>query len=269
EKYNMEPKSAELTILFSDVRGFTSISEALKPEELREYINEYLTDMSNIIRGKYRGTLDKYIGDAIMAFWGAPVDDPQHARNGVLAAIEMQRACEALNRKFAERGWPTCKIGVGLNSGMVRVGDMGSQVRRAYTAMGDPVNVASRLEGRTKGYGVGILVGESTRNAVRDVIFREVDRIKVKGKEEAVTIYEPLGLESELGKTLQDELKLWNQTLRAYRAQQWDQAEVGLLNLQRMNPGCGLYQVYADRIAALRRSPPPEGWDGVTAFDEK
>src|SRR3989475_2084305 len=196
-KYNMEPKSAELTILFSDVRGFTSISEALKPEELREYINEYLTDMSSIIRARYRGTLDKYIGDAIMAFWGAPVDDAQHARNGVLAGLEMQKECEVLNAKFAARGWPTLKIGVGINSGTVRVGDMGSQVRRAYTAMGDAVNVASRLEGRTKSYGVGILVGEATRNPVGDVVFREVDRIKVKGKDEAVTVYEPIGLDSE------------------------------------------------------------------------
>jgi adenylate cyclase len=268
-KYNMEPRSAELTILFSDVRGFTSISEALKPDELREYINEYLTDMSNIIRGKHRGTLDKYIGDAIMAFWGAPVEDPQHARNGVLAAIEMQKECEVLNRKFAERGWPICKIGVGLNSGTVRVGDMGSQVRRAYTAMGDPVNVASRLEGRTKGYGVGILVGENTRNLVKDVVFREVDRIKVKGKDEAVTIYEPIGLESEVEKKTLDELKLWGQTLRAYRAQQWDQVEVSLLNLQRMNPVCGLYEVYAQRVADKRRNPPPADWDGVTVYDEK
>jgi len=268
-KYNMEPKSAELTILFSDVRGFTSISEALKPEELREYINDYLTTMSSIIRSKYRGTLDKYIGDAIMAFWGAPVDDAQHARNGVLAGLDMQRECEALNAKFAARGWPTLKIGVGLNSGSVRVGDMGSQIRRAYTAMGDPVNVASRLEGRTKGYGVGILVGEATRNAVKDVVFREIDRIKVKGKDEAVTIYEPIGLESEVDKKKHDELKLWNQTLRSYRAQQWDQVEVGLLNLQRMNPECRLYHVYPEKVAEKRRDPPAPDWDGVTVFDEK
>jgi adenylate cyclase len=268
-KYNMEPKSAELTILFSDVRGFTSISEALKPDELREYINEYLTDMSSIIRSKHRGTLDKYIGDAIMAFWGAPVDDARHARNGVLAGLEMQKECEVLNAKFASRGWPTLKIGVGINSGTVRVGDMGSQVRRAYTAMGDAVNVASRLEGRTKGYGVGVLVGEGTRSRVSDVVFREVDKIKVKGKDEAVTIYEPLGLESEIGKNALDELKLWNQTLRAYRSQQWDQADIHLLDLQRMNPSCGLYPVYAERIAEKRRDPPPPDWDGVTAFDEK
>jgi adenylate cyclase len=268
-KYNMEPRSAELTILFSDVRGFTSISEALKPDELREYINEYLTDMSNIIRVKYTGTLDKYIGDAIMAFWGAPVEDPQHARNGVLAAIEMQRECRVLNERFAARGWPPCNIGIGLNSGMVRVGDMGSQVRRAYTAMGDPVNVASRLEARTKSYGLGILVGEATRAIVKDVVFREVDRIKVKGKDEAVTIYEPLGLESEMDKKVLDELKLWNQTLRLYRSQQWDQMEVSLLNLQRMNPNCNLYKVYSGKVTEKRRAPPPQNWDGVTVFDEK
>ena len=268
-KYNMEPRAAELTILFSDVRGFTSISEALKPEELREYINEYLTDMSNIIRGKYRGTLDKYIGDAIMAFWGAPVEDAQHARNGVLAALEMQRERTILNEKFAARGWPTLKIGVGLNSGSVRVGDMGSQVRRAYTAMGDAVNVASRLEGRTKYYGVGILVGESTRNAVKDVVFKEIDRIKVKGKDEAVTIYEPLGLEGEVERARLDEVKLWHQVLRQYRAQQWDQVEVGLLNLQRMNPACELYTRVGEQVAIFRREPPPPGWNGVTSFDEK
>ena len=204
-----------------------------------------------------------------MAFWGAPVDDAQHARNGVLAAIEMQRERGRLNAKFAARGWPTLKIGVGVNSGTVRVGDMGSQVRRAYTAMGDAVNVASRLEGRTKGYGVGILVGEATRNAVGDVVFREVDRIKVTGKHEAVTIYEPIGLESEVDKDAHDELKLWNQALRHYRARRWDQVEVCLLNLQRMNPACGLYEVYAEKVAERRRQPPPPDWDGVTAFDEK
>jgi adenylate cyclase len=269
EKYNMEPRAAELTILFSDVRGFTSISEALKPEELREYINEYLTDMSGIIRSKHRGTLDKYIGDAIMAFWGAPVDDAQHARNGVLAALDMQKERKVLNGKFAARGWPTIKIGVGVNSGSVRVGDMGSQVRRAYTAMGDAVNVASRLEGRTKYYGVGILVGERTRNAVKDVVFREIDRIKVKGKDEAVSIYEPLGLEAEVERKAHEELKLWHQTLRAYRAQHWDQVEVSLLNLQRMNPECELYTLYADRVTQFRRTPPAAGWEGVTAFDDK
>src|SRR6266702_309507 len=269
EKYNMEPRNAELTILFSDVRGFTGISEALSPEHLREYINEYLTEMSTIIRSKYKGTLDKYMGDAIMAFWGAPVEDPGHARNGVLAALEMQRECAALNQKFAGRGWPPLKIGIGVNSGGVRVGDMGSQVRRAYTVMGDPVNVASRLEGRTKHYGAGILVGEATKAAVTDVVFREVDRIKVKGKDDAVTVYEPVGLEVEVDRKTREELKLWNQILKSYRAQHWDEAEVGLLNLQRMNSGCALYDLYAREVANKRRNPPPADWNGVTVFDEK
>ena len=269
EQYTMEPRNAELTILFSDVRGFTSISEALSPEHLREYINEYLTDMSDIIRGKYRGTLDKYIGDAIMAFWNAPVEDDSHPRNGILAAMEMLRQCDTLNQKFAARGWPTLKIGIGVNSGSVRVGDMGSKQRKAYTAMGDAVNVASRLEGRTKHYGVGILVGEASRKLVQDVVFKEIDKIKVKGKDEAITIYEPIGLETHVERKVLDELKLWQQTLRQYRSRQWDQAEVGLLNLQRVNPDCALYRLYASEAAAKRRTPPPADWDGVTVFDEK
>lgn len=269
EKYSMEPRSAELTILFSDVRGFTSISEALSPKELAEYINDYLTTMSTIIRSGYKGTLDKYIGDAIMAFWGAPIDDAEHARHGVIAAIEMQRHCAALNEKFSARGWPTMKIGVGLNSGNVRVGDMGSQVRRAYTAMGDAVNVASRLEGRTKYYGVGILVGEATKAQVTDVVFREIDKIKVKGKDEALTIYEPIGLQSEVSKEVLDELKIWHATLKAYRSRLWDQAELNLVNLERTSPESVLYKLYAERIKFNRNADLPVDWEGVTAFDEK
>jgi adenylate cyclase len=268
QKYTMEPKAADLTILFSDVRGFTSISEMLSPEDLKEYINEYLTAMSGIIR-HHRGTLDKYIGDAVMAFWGAPVADAGHARQGVITAIEMQRECVKLREKFRARGWPEFNIGVGLNSGPVRVGDMGSKVRKAYTAMGDAVNLASRLEGRTKFYGVGVLVGEATRNLVSDVVYRELDLIKVKGKDTAVRVFEPVGLESEVDKKTQDEIKLWHQTLRAFRAQQWDQVEVNLINLQRMNPGSELYKLYADDVAKYRRTPPPAGWEGVRVFDEK
>ena len=263
-RYTMQPKTAELTILFSDIRGFTSISEALSPEALREYINEYLTEMSMIIRSRYRGTLDKYIGDAIMAFWGAPVEDAEHARNAVLAALEMQKQCAPLNQRLAQRGWPALAIGVGVNSGTVRVGDMGSRIRRAYTAMGDAVNVASRLEGRTKIYGVGILVGEATRARVKDVVFREIDRVKVKGKDEAITIYEPLGLQGE-GR----ELELWQAVLRAYRVRAWDEATVKLLDLQRMAPQDKLYSVYLDRVNQKRREPPPPDWDGVSVFDEK
>ena len=267
-RYSMEPKSADLTILFSDVRGFTTISESLSPDDLRSYINQYLTEMSAAISDR-RGTLDKYIGDAVMAFWGAPVPDAEHARQGVITAMEMQKAAHSLNQEFRGKGWPDLKIGIGVNSGNVRVGDMGSKVRRAYTVMGDPVNLASRLEGRTKTYGVGILVGESTEKLVKDVIFKELDRIRVKGKNEPVAIYEPICMESEADKKIKDELKLWRDTLKAYRAQAWDQVEVNLINLQRMNPDCYVYEDYGDRVVKFRKNPPGPGWDGVTTFDEK
>jgi adenylate cyclase len=263
------PRDAELTILFSDVRDFTRTSESLAPEALREYINEYLTAMSGIIRSRHRGTLDKYIGDAIMAFWGAPLEDAQHGRRAVLAALDMQKECELLNTRFAARGWPPLRIGIGLNSGRVRVGDMGSQVRRAYTAMGDAVNVASRLEGRTKYYGVGILVGEATRALAPEVLFREVDRIRVKGREAAITVYEPLGLASELGAEARAELELWEQMLAALRAGRWGDAERQLDELERRHPQRPLQRLYAERLASLRRSPPPAGELPVMAFDEK
>ncbi|HEV7813889.1 MAG TPA: adenylate/guanylate cyclase domain-containing protein, partial [Janthinobacterium sp.] len=199
EKYNMDGESRELTVLFVDVRGFTTISEGLTPKQLREYINLYLTAMSEDIRDSHRGTLDKYIGDAVMAFWGAPVAFPDHASRAVATALLMQASAERLNRDFLARGWPALKIGIGLNSGLMHVGDMGSAIRRAYTVMGDAVNLAARLEGITKVYGVGIAVGEATRLAARDFVYRELDLVRVKGKREAVAIYAAVGREADVG----------------------------------------------------------------------
>ena len=265
EKYDMSRRAPSSPSCSPTCAASPASPRRSAPEELREYINEYLTAMSVIIRDRYRGTLDKYIGDAIMAFWGAPVEDAQHARNAVLAALEMQRECASLNARFAARGWPRLEIGVGVNSGVVRVGDMGSRVRRAYTAMGDAVNVASRLEGRTKTYGVGILVGEATRSQVQDVVFREIDRIKVKGKDEAVTIYEPLELAGD-----DVELRLWEQALRAYRGRRWDEAGMMLRELHAHAAGSrALRASTSQRIEEKRRKPPPPDWDGVTVFDEK
>jgi len=269
EQYTMEGRSEDLTVLFSDIVGFTSISEALEPRELAAFINEYLTSMSLVIR-EHGGTLDKYIGDAIMAFWGAPVADPDHARDAVSAALAMQTELARINREVVRpKGWPQIHIGVGLNSGVMRVGDMGSKIRRAYTVMGDPVNLGSRLEGLTREYGVGILVGEETRRRASGFVFREIDRVKVKGKDEPVVIYEPLGREGEVDKSRIDEMKLWHQCLKQYRAQDWDHTEMSLLNLTRMNPQAKLYQEFVERVATLRRAPPGPGWDGVTAFKTK
>jgi len=267
-RYTMEGRSEVLTVLFSDIRGFTSIAEGLDPRDLSQLMNEYLTAMSNVI-GEHRGTLDKYIGDAIMAFWGAPVAEPNHAARAVAAAMAMQAALGPLNATFRARGWPELTIGVGINTGPMRVGDMGSKLRKAYTVLGDAVNLASRLEGLTKRYGTGIIVGEQTRKAVSGIVFRELDRVRVKGKDEPVAIFEPIGVEGTIGKSRQEEFRLWQQALKAYRAQDWDQADVALFNLRRLCPSETLYAFYAERVAQHRARPPEPSWDGVTSFEEK
>ncbi|MBI1174518.1 MAG: CHASE2 domain-containing protein [Sideroxydans sp.] len=268
EQVSMEGDSREMTILFSDVRGFTSISEGLDPKELTQLMNEFLTPLSRVVY-KHRGTIDKYMGDCIMAFWGAPLPEASHARNAILAGIEMQQTLHDLQPHFRERGWPEIRVGVGINTGKVSVGNMGSEVRVAYTVMGDAVNLASRLEGITKQYGVGIIVGEQTREAVPDFVYRELDQVRVKGKDKPVAIYEPLGLSGEVDKAVLEELKMFHQALRMYRKQEWDKAELQVYNLQRMAPQSKLYQVYADRIAYFRKHPPAEDWDGVFVFETK
>ncbi len=269
EKFNMAPRAQELSVLFSDVRGFTTISETLSPDDLAHYINEYLTSMSLVIRERHRGTLDKYIGDAIMAFWGAPVADAEHARNAVLAALGMQSEARVLNEKFRAKGWPTFKIGIGVNSGVMRVGDMGSKIRKAYTVMGDAVNIASRLEGITKLYGADVIIGDGTKKLITGFVLREIDRVRVKGKDEPVTIYEPWGLEGQVDQAKLDELKIWNQTLKLYRNQDWDRAELQLLNLQKRVPNADLYGVFIQRIAHFRAHPPEPGWNGAWIFETK
>jgi len=267
-RYSMEGESRELTVLFVDVRGFTTISEGLAPNVLREYINLYLTAMSENIHDN-RGTLDKYIGDAVMAFWGAPVALPDHAARGVATALLMQTTAQALNQDFIRRGWPPLKIGVGLNTGPMRVGDMGSKIRRAYTVMGDAVNLSSRLEGITKIYGVGVVVGAATRLAAPDYAYRELDRVKVKGKNEPVPIFEPLALDAELDPSRRNALERWHAALASVRAQQWDLAESVIRQLQRDFPQDGLYTLYLGRIAYYRDHPPLPDWDGVTTFETK
>lgn len=269
KRYSMEGESRELTVLFSDVRGFTTISESLQPNELREYINEYLTVMSEIIRA-HRGTLDKYIGDAIMAFWGAPIADAEHALLATKAAIAMQEEAVRLNERLLARKWPTLAIGVGVNTGQMRVGDMGSKIRRAYTVMGDAVNLGSRLEGITKTYGVGVIVGPHTQAAVPAMLFQELDAVKVKGKNEPVSIYAPLGERELLAQSACVALNQWNCMLKAFRSQQWAQAKEILHSLNGsvvMNPT--LHELYESRIQYFEANPPAADWDGVTQFDTK
>jgi adenylate cyclase len=268
EQVSMEGESREMTILFSDVRGFTTISEGLEPRDLSLLMNEFLTPLSRVIYS-HRGTIDKYMGDCIMAFWGAPLPDARHAYQAVLSGLEMQRKLSELQPHFKERGWPPIHIGVGINTGRVSVGNMGSEVRVAYTVMGDAVNLASRLEGITKEYGAGVLVGEKTKEDAPEFIYRELDMVRVKGKDKPVAIFEPLGLAGEVDQAVLEEIKLFQQALRMYRKQEWDKAELYLFNLLKIVPNTKLYEVYAERVAHYRNNPPGENWDGVFVFKTK
>jgi adenylate cyclase len=268
EAFSMEGESREMTVLFTDVRGFTTISEGLEPKALSLLMNEFLTPLTEVIY-RHRGTIDKYIGDCIMAFWGAPLPDPVHARNAILAALEMQRTLKSLQPQFKARNWPEIHIGVGLNTGRMSVGNMGSRIRLAYTVMGDAVNLASRLESITKEYGTDIIVGENTRAAVSDIVFRELDRVRVKGKDQAVTIFEPIGVQGEVAQARLDELELFRRALELYRSQNWDGAEMQFTDLQRVESEGKLCRAFLQRIAFLRANPSQSDWDGAFTFETK
>jgi len=268
ENYSMEGEKRDITIMFADVRNFTTISESLEANTLREYINRYLTDVSEDIRGN-RGTLDKYIGDCVMAFWGAPVPLQDHAARAVGTALQMLKTAKRLNEEYIERGWPPLKIGIGVNTGEARVGDMGSKIRRAYTVMGDPVNLASRLEGLTKEYGVSLAVGEETMRAAPQFAYRELDRVRPKGKNEPVAIYEPICLETELDATMRRSLAQWHEALALYREQKWDKSAAILRELYDAYPDEWLYDIFLESIEEFRANPPGPDWDGVTTFKTK
>ncbi|MBT8144321.1 MAG: adenylate/guanylate cyclase domain-containing protein, partial [Gammaproteobacteria bacterium] len=266
--FDMESDSREMTVLFSVVRGFTTISETLQPRELSQLMNEYLTPMTRIIH-QHRGTIDKYMGDAIMAFWGAPLEDPDHARHALEAALEMQKAMQDLTVEFRERGWPEIRIGVGINSGMMRVGNMGSEFRMAYTVMGDAVNLGSRIEGLTKKYGIESAVGENTVKLVPEHAFLEIDLVRVKGKDHPVAIYEPLGPRDALASEVRSMIKQHARALKMYRSANWDGAEQALFMLHQAHPERKIFQVYLDRIAYYRTHLPAEDWDGVFTHETK
>lgn len=265
--YTMEGQSREMTVLFSDIRGFTNFSEKLPPAELAEVLNAYLSTMTRIVQ-QHRGTIDKYIGDAIMAFWNAPVDLADHATRAVDTALDMQAALPQLNREFAARGWPEVKIGVGVNTGRMSVGNMGSEFRMSYTVMGDAVNLGSRLEGITKQYGVGILVTQPTVEADPVHAFMKIDDVRVKGKETPVAIYQPMGRKGQLSDEAQMIARIFEAAFARYQAQDWDEATKMLSELKAAAP-CSLCDIYLERIALFREAPPPADWDGVFVYTTK
>ena len=267
-QYSMTARKTRLTVLFADIVGFTSISERLSPLELTAFVNEYLTEMSAIIRN-HGGTLDKYIGDAIMAFWGAPVDNLEHATAGVTSALAMQEKLLELKKSYEERGWPKITVGLGLSTGEMTVGDMGSKIRKAYTVMGDSVNLGSRLEGITRQYGVGTLVSEETKKESEGILYRDIDMVRVKGKDNPITIFEPIGVQDKVDAQTKAQVAQWNTLIAHYRAQQWDEAESIIKNLLSQDPECKLYKVYQQRITLFKQEPPIANWDGVTKFETK
>jgi len=269
----------EMTLLFADIRGFTTISEQFDAQGLTRFINRFLTPMTDIIM-KHHGTIDKYMGDCIMAFWNAPLDDPRHARNGCVAALAMRDYLVEWNKQMAAEAEAAGKphhalhVGIGLNTGNCCVGNMGSDQRFDYSVIGDDVNLASRLEGQSKVYGADIVLGPSTAEQVADHAILELDLLQVKGKTKPVRIF---ALLRDAAFAQQPEFQALRakhgQLLAAYRGRQWDDAlrliEECLALDTKYTRLRALYALYRARIEAFRASPPAPEWDGVTVATSK
>ncbi|MDF1562084.1 MAG: adenylate/guanylate cyclase domain-containing protein [Deltaproteobacteria bacterium] len=267
-KLALNPTKAELSVLFSDIRGFTTISERLPPEQLAIVLNTYLTPMTHVVF-EQGGTLDKYMGDAIMAFWGDPIPFEDHALRACTTAVKMIEVCDRLAEEFVERGWPPIEIGIGINTGQVSVGNFGSDMLFDYTVMGDSVNLASRLEGTNKQYGTKIIISEATLAKVSgQVVVRPLDAVRVKGKREPVRIYELLAL----GQPTPEQkvfLDLFSEALVHYKEQLWDRAIALFQECLEHQPGDYAAQLYIARSNAMKETPPGDDWDGVYTMTTK
>jgi adenylate cyclase len=262
QSLTLSGEEREMSIMFSDIRGFTGLSEQFDAAGLASFLNEYLTEMTDILLAE-DGTLDKFIGDAVMAFWNAPSDQEDHAARAIGCALRMQARLAELRKGWEERGLPPVKIGIGIATGPASVGNMGSRDRFNYTVMGDTVNLSSRLEGLTKNYGVGILVSEPALNAASwQEHSRYVDQVRVKGRSEPVRIFEPLTRPQGA-----EEADLWHHVIGAYLAGQFDRARQSLSKLRIDYPD-PLYDVYHERLLEFETHP-PENWDGVYTHTTK
>jgi adenylate cyclase len=265
----VKPRKSEITVLFSDIRGFTSISESLDAQELADLLNGYLTEMTRIVF-RYQGTLDKYIGDAVMGFWGAPYEEPDHATRACNAALSMLARLAELQKDWRAQGQPVLDIGIGLNTGVASVGNMGSSMRLAYTAMGDAVNLASRLEGLNKEYGTRIIISESTYKVLQSdrVLVRELDMIRVKGKLLPVTIYEVLDA-AALGAEGKELLELFARGQKAYKLRDWRAAGQTFEQVLDRWPDDGPARIFLRRCEEYLAEGPEADWDGVYVMKHK
>jgi adenylate cyclase len=270
DKLKLGGEKRKLTILFSDIAGFTSISERMGAEELVEFINEYLTEMTKIVINN-SGTLDKYIGDAIMAFWGAPLPMEDHALKACKTAVQMQKKLAVLREEWDLSEDQQIKIRIGLNTGEVVVGNIGGQNRFDYTVMGDTVNLASRLEGANKQYGTLNMISEYTYNVVKnDVVARELDNIRVKGKEKPTRVYELIGLQEdgEAAKKL-EELKNYFEGLKSYQDANFIEAKKSFIKSAELLPKDGPSKLYLERCQYYIENPPEKDWNRVFIMKSK
>jgi class 3 adenylate cyclase len=253
----------ELTVFFSDMSGFTSMSERMEPQKLVGFINEYLSAMTDSIFLQ-EGTLDKYEGDAVMAFWGAPVAQEDHARRACWAALDNRSRLKELCKSWAERGLPNFDIRIGINTGRMIVGNMGSTARMDYTVIGDAVNTGSRLEQANKLYGTHILISEATRLAAGGAVeAREVDRLELRGKKKSVRVYELLGLPGQITERNLRGYRVYEEGLAAFRAKRWDEAEKAFRAAIEVLGEDKASSVLLQRVLVFRHHPPPGDWDGV------
>jgi adenylate cyclase len=271
----VEPKKTDITVMFSDIRGFTTISEKLDAQDLALFLNQYLSDMTELVF-EHHGTLDKYIGDAVMAFWGAPFEEPGHSGRACDTALKMMARVREMQKQWEAEGKPQLDIGIGLNTGVASVGNMGSTLRYGYTALGDAVNLSSRLEGLNKDYGTHILVNETTYAAAKDdgFLFRELDLIRVKGKLQPVTIYELIGRsdQSTVYGTLGEvrvRVELFRQARVLYCQRQWAEAQKAFQTILDRWPDDGPSRTYWKRCQDYLFDEPPSGWDGVFTMTHK
>ncbi|MGQ9630233.1 MAG: adenylate/guanylate cyclase domain-containing protein [bacterium] len=262
-------KNQEVTILFSDIRGFTTISERLKPVELVTSLNDYFTVMVDIII-KHGGVIDKFMGDAIMAIYGAPVKHDDDSLKTVLAGLDMVRSLEAFNRRQVELGRVEFKIGVGISTGEVVVGNIGSEQKMDYTVIGDAVNLASRLEGLTKEYGVPLIISEFTYEKIKDseIKVRELDSVRVRGKIKPVKVYEVRG-NGDLPEEEQRAMEIFRGGLELYKARSWDDALGAFRKVLSILPQDKPSRIYVERCQEFKRTPPPPDWDGVYVMQTK
>lgn len=266
--FALRGEDRDMSVLFADIRSFTTISEGMTAADLVDMLNTFFTPMTETIF-KHRGTIDKYVGDMIMSFWGAPLKDKHHARHAIESALEMQAKVKSMRPMLAEHNWPEINIGIGINSGKMSVGDMGSKYRLNYTVLGDEVNLASRVESLTKFYGVDIIVTEHTQHHQTKFVFRELDRVRVKGKKKGIIIYEPICLATEQTEELKQELEQYHLALNAYFQQKWGESYQIMLQLHEKYPDKKIYSLYIERISEFKTNPPPADWDGIYVHKSK